>query len=129
MGVGWGIEREHVPEGWGVKLHTHVHVRSRFCCHDTQIMEKTVLLQLQTSSGSRNRPVSFIGGKKELLSATKAKFSDVLSKDGELFLQIRDESWGEDVFVDLMDEDIPERAMVKAVEIKKVSCRVSCANA
>ena len=74
-------------------------------------------MQLQASFGSRNRPVSFISSKKKLLSATEAKFSDILSKDGELFLQIWDESWGKDVFVDLMDQDIPERATVKAVEI------------
>ena len=84
-------------------------------------MEKTVLVQLQTASGSRNRPVSFNGGKKELLSATKAKFADVLFTDGELFLQIRDESWGEGTFVDLEDQDFPARSVLKAVEMT-VSC-------
>ena len=90
----------------------------RSCKMDVEI-EKTVLVRLQTSSGSRNRAITFRGGKKELLSATKVKFSDVIFKDSELYLQIKDDSWGDDVFVDLEDQEIPPKAVLIAVEIKK----------
>ena len=82
--------------------------------------EKTVLVRLQTSSGSRNRPVTFRGGKKELSFATKQKFSDVLLKESDLYFQMRDTSWGVDI--DIQDQDpIPQRAVLNAVEIKTVS--------
>ena len=84
-------------------------------------VEKTVLVRLQTLSGSRNRAVTFRGGKKELLCATKEKFSDVLFQESELYLQIKDDSWGDDVFLDLEDQEIPEKAVLIAAEIKKVN--------
>ena len=87
-------------------------------------VEKTVLVRLQTSSGSRNRPVTFRGGKKELACATKEKFSDVLLKDSELYFQMRDTSWGIDEFLDIQDQEIPQRAVLNAVETKKVSIRI-----
>ena len=89
------------------------------------VVEKTVLVRLQTVSGSRNRAVTFRGGKNELLCATKAKFSDVLFQDSELFLQIKDDSWGDDVFIDLEDQDIPPKAVLIAAEIKKVRLGMS----
>ena len=51
-------------------------------------MEKIVLVRLQTPAGDRNRPVTFCGGKSELLSATMEKFSDILAVDGQVYLQI-----------------------------------------
>lgn len=82
--------------------------------------EKTVLVKLETLSqhGTRNRPVTFSGGKEELLCATKDKFGDILSKDGDIYLQILDQSWGDEVFVDLQNQDIPSRSILKAVETK-----------
>ena len=98
--------------------HVLFHVRSDKM--DVEV-EKTVLVRLQTSSGSRNRPVTFRGGKKELACVTKEKFSDVLLKDSELYFQMRDTSWGIDEFLDIQDQEIPQRAVLNAVEIKKVS--------
>ncbi len=82
--------------------------------------EKTVLVKLESLSqqGTRNRPVSFSGGKEELLCATKEKFSDILSKDGDIYLQMLDDSWSDGVFVDLQDQDISSRSVLKAVETK-----------
>lgn len=80
--------------------------------------EKTVLVKLETVSGCRNRPIAFKGGKKELILATEEKFKDVLVMDGELYMQILDESWGDGVFVDLLDQNISDRSVLKAVEIK-----------
>ena len=57
-------------------------------------LEKTVLVPLQTEFGNRNRAAKFCGGKKELLCATKAKFSDVLSQDSDFLLQISDDQLG-----------------------------------
>ena len=84
-------------------------------------VRKTVLVQLQTPAGNRNRPVAFSGGPKELLLATKEKFKDVLTCS-EVYLQIQDDSWGGE-FVDLLidqDIDIPSRATIRAVEIVSI---------
>ena len=81
---------------------------------------KTVLVKLQTSFGERNRPVSFDGDASELVYAVKEKFNDILSSNSDVYLQILDRSWGDEIFVDLLDQDIPERSIIKAVE-KKVS--------
>lgn len=66
--------------------------------------------------------VNFRGGKNELL-ATKAKFSDLLCGNGELYLQIKDDSgsWGlGDVYIDRYTQEIPPKSILNAVEIKKV---------
>ncbi len=76
---------------------------------------KTVLVKLKTDCGLRNRPVSFCGGKDELLDATKVRFDDLLDGN-DIYLQILDESWGDGVFVDLLDQDIPPRSIILAVE-------------
>ncbi len=70
---------------------------------------KTVLVQLQTATGNRNRPVTFTGGSKELVTATKERFKDVLMNGlgSDVYLQILDKSWGEEMFVDVVDQDIP----------------------
>ncbi len=67
--------------------------------------EKTVLVQLQTATGNRNRPVTFTGDSLELITATKERFKDVL-QDGlgsDVYLQILDKSWGEEMFIDTRD--------------------------
>ena len=79
-----------------------------------------VLVRLQTLSGSRNRTVTFCGGKKELLFSTKAKFSDVHGQDNELYFQIKDDSWGDDVFLDLDDQEIPPKSSLKCSRNTKV---------
>ena len=81
--------------GSRVRMRTF-HVLIYTCKRDA---EKTVLVLLQTLSGSRNRAVTFYGGKKELLFATKAEFSDALGQDSELYFHIKDDSWGDDVFL------------------------------
>ena len=86
--------------------------------------EKTVLVKLQTSTGYRNRPVTFVGDKGKLIQATKVVFKDLLSNSAEsdhddIYLQILDESWGDGIFVDLLDQDIPSRSVLLAVEVSK----------
>lgn len=63
-----------------------------------------VLVRLETPNGSRNRAVKFSGKKEALVPAIKSCFSDILASDAELILQIRDDSWGADVFVDLIEQ-------------------------
>lgn len=80
--------------------------------------EKTVLVKIQTPTGYRNRPVRFTGGKEELLRATMVAFCDILTSNepNNVYLQILDETWGNGVFVDLLDQDIPPRSVLLAVE-------------
>ena len=80
--------------------------------------EKTFLVKLETAAGDHNRPISYSGGRDELLSATKDTFSDILTIDSEIYLQILDESWGQGIFVDLQDQEVQTRSVIKAVEIK-----------
>ena len=83
--------------------------------------EKCVLVGLETPSGVRNRAVHFTGQKQELLSAVRESFADLLSRstDAELILQIRDDSWGVDVFVDLLQQNVPNRAVLKVLLAQK----------
>ena len=76
-------------------------------------MERSVLVHFELHA----RPVSFTGGKDELIQAIRTAFSDVLAADDKVFLQIHDESWG--VFIDLLSQDIPERSVLKMI-IEKV---------
>ena len=78
-----------------------------------------VLVCLETSNGSRNRAVKFSGKKEALVPAIKSCFSDILASDAELILQIRDDSWGADVFVDLIEQNVPDRAVIKVLQKQK----------
>lgn len=80
--------------------------------------EKRVLVKLETPTGDRNRPVTFSGGKNELLCATKKEFSDILATDSDIYFQILDESWGQGIYVDLLNQEVPPRSVIKAVEMK-----------
>ena len=89
--------------------------------------EKTmVLVRLETPSGERNRPVSFFGGKRELQAATLATFSDLLSGDANLYFQVQDQSWGDGVFVDLQEQAISPRSIVRAVDMKVSIFKLLC---
>lgn len=78
--------------------------------------QKTVLVSLDTLNGVRRRVVSFVGDKNGLLSAVLESFRDVLHSESSIFLQIRDESWGENMFVELIDQEIPDRSVINVVE-------------
>ena len=51
------------------------------------------------------------------MSDIQERFADLLlSPSGDvpdLVIAIRDDSWGADVFVDLLDQDIPDRAVLR----------------
>ena len=51
-----------------------------------------------------------------LVPAIKSCFSDILASDAELILQISDDSWGADVFVDLIEQNVPDRAVIKVLQ-------------
>ena len=103
------------PRGWGILTLLSL----RVCVFGASMAESMmVLVKVETASGMRNRPVTFLGGREELLIATKEKFNDILSEDGDVYLQILDQTWGDDVYVDLQDQDIPARSILKAVEKK-----------
>ena len=53
-------------------------------------MAKTVLVSLD----ERNRPVTFSGTKKNLLEDFRVVFQDQLAHEDDVYLQIKDESWG-----------------------------------
>ena len=95
------------PEGWGIStlLALRVYGRSKHDRNDDEV-------KVETASGMRNRPVTFRGGRKELNIATKEMFNDILSTDGDIYLQILDQIWGDHVYVDLQDQDIPARSMI-----------------
>ena len=78
-----------------------------------------VLVRLETPNGSQNRAVKFSRKKEALIPAIKSCFSDILASDAELILQIRDDSWGADVFVDLIEQNIPDRAVIKVLQKQK----------
>lgn len=78
----------------------------------------TVLVCLETNHGSRNREVTFEGHKEELIQKIKTEFSDILvAETTQIVVQIRDETWGQGMFVDLMKQAIPNRAVIKAIQI------------
>ena len=54
-----------------------------------------------------------------LVPAIKGCFSDILASDAELILQIRDDSWGADVFMDLIEQNVPDRAVIKVLQKQK----------
>jgi hypothetical protein len=80
----------------------------------------TVLVCLhQIQAVSRNREVTFYHasggrGKDELIRQIKSVFRDILKPDSRLILQIYDKSW--DVYVDLIEQSIENRAIVKVYE-------------
>ena len=77
--------------------------------------EQNELVSLDTVNGVRTRVVSFIGDKEGLLSAVLSSFKDVLHSQ-VTFFYIQDDSWGENVFVELIDLEIPDRSVIKVVE-------------
>ena len=54
-------------------------------------MVKTVLVSLD----KRNRPATFSGTKKNLLENIRVVFKDQLAREDDVYLQIKDDSWGE----------------------------------
>ena len=83
--------------------------------------EKCGLVDLETPSGVGNCTVHFTGQEQELLLAVRESFADLLSRstDAELILHIRDDSWGVDVFVDLLQQNVPDRAVLKVLPAQK----------
>lgn len=70
---------------------------------------KTVLVSFK----DRKRPVVFAGGVQELQQKVFRQFSDVLPQGlaTNIYLQIKDESWGTEV--DIIDQDIPDGSIIK----------------
>ena len=61
-------------------------------------MAKTVLVSLE----ERNRPVTFSGAKENLVEEIRVVFKDQLASEEDVYLQIKDESWG-GIFVDVLN--------------------------
>ena len=55
----------------------------------------TVLVKVETASGMRNRPRYFPRRERGVKYRYKRKFNDTLSKDGDVYLQILDQTWGD----------------------------------
>ena len=79
-------------------------------------MAKTVLVSLD----ERNRPVTFSGTKEDLLEEIRVVFQDQLTHEDDVYLQIKDESW-EGIFVDVLEQEIPDSSIIKATRIKPVA--------
>ena len=65
------------------------------CC---ATMAKTVLVSLE----ERNRPVTFSGAKENLVEEIRVVFKYQLASEEDVYLQIKDESWG-GIFVDVLN--------------------------
>ena len=79
------------------------------------------------SMGDNNRVVAFSrtsaepGDCEALKLVIKATFSDVLLPGQTFFLQIKSEEWG-GVFIDLLEKEIPDKSVIKAVVRKPEVC-------
>ena len=78
--------------------------------------EKTVLVSLL----GHTRPLSLPTCGSDLKQRVKQLFCDVVQSHNiaDFFLQLKDENWGE--FVDLLDQQIPDRAVIQAQIIEQV---------
>ena len=80
---------------------------------------KSALVSISTPSGLRTRVVRYSGDVSVLRSAILESFKDILQcSQSSVILQVRDDSWGEDVFVDVvgLDQEIPDRAVMRIME-------------
>jgi len=67
---------------------------------------KSALVSLSTPSGLRTRVVRYRGNVSALCYAILESFKDILHcSPSSVILQLRDDSWGENVFVDVIDQD------------------------
>ena len=78
--------------------------------------EKSVLVSLL----GHTRPLSIPACESDLKQRVKQLFCDVIQAHSvaDFFLQLKDENWGE--FVDLLDQQIPDRAVIRAQIIEQV---------
>lgn len=55
------------------------------------------------------------------MTAIKDHFTDLFQGNAELHvvLQICDNSWGADVYVNSLEQDVPDRAMIKVLQVSK----------
>ena len=82
----------------------------------TEAAEKSVLVSLL----GHTRPLSIPASESDLKQRVKQLFCDVIQVHSvaDFFLQLKDENWGE--FVDLLDQQIPDRAVIRARIIEQV---------
>ena len=62
--------------------------------------------------------------KKNLLEDFRIVFQDHLAREDDVYLQIKDESWrggGGGIFVDVLEQEIPNRSIIKATRITPVA--------
>ena len=78
--------------------------------------EKTVLVSLL----GHTRPLSISACGSGLKQRVKQLFCDVVQGHNvaDFFLQLKDENWGQ--FMDLLDQQIPDRAVIRAQIIEQV---------
>ena len=97
-------------------------VRSDRESEDISSAEKTVLVCMF----NRNRPVTFCGGLTELQRSAIEVFRDVVTPEivSDLVFQYRCEEWG-GLFLDVLNIDqVQDKAVLKAVISKAVSCLI-----
>jgi len=88
-------------------------------CEPKSCESKSALVSLSTPSGLRTRVVKYSGDVSALRYAIQESFKDILHcSPSSIILQLRDDSWGENVFVDVidLDQDIPDRAVMRVME-------------
>ena len=76
-------------------------------------MAVTALVCFQTQVASRNREVTFLGGKEELIAEIKTIF---VEEDNSLILQIFDQTWQNGMFVDLISQPILDRSVIQVIQ-------------
>ena len=71
------------------------------------------MVRFQTQVASRNREVTFLGGKEELIAEIKTVF---VEEDNSLILQIFDQTWQNEMFVDLISQPILDRSVIQVIQ-------------
>ena len=77
-----------------------------------ELDSRRVLVGLITPIGQRNRPVLFSGEKEELQVEIRRVFSDLISPDTALLLSMMDNTWDPSMPVELLDQEIPDKAVL-----------------
>ena len=138
LGEIWGFDPNFAPVCGGFdQCFCRDEMESAHCIQVDSSEETTVLVCLETQNGSRNREVTFKGHKDELVRGINHVFSDIFcGKTVPLIIQVRDilgsnavqltvylvkqvrdETWGQGMFVDLVKQHIPNRAVIKAIQV------------
>ena len=70
--------------------------------------------------GQKEQTRNVFRHKKKNLEDFRIVFQDQLAREDDVYLQIKDESWG-GIFVGVLEQEIPDRSIIKATRITPVA--------